>query len=210
MGDYHTTYKEKEGTTTEWDDIQVCKHCKAIRLDSSSPAYTALQGSTRVGRYTHVIDHALEAVAHTTQIKLGNKAPVDKGKAAKPWASSTDGAQRDTAWLEDRTADDLEELADEFDDDRGLEAFRWAARRHVVAELHSLHPYKASWGLHCSREPPARGCLRSRQKRMAELKAAKQQQRFGSVRDIGRADFVREVSNAGADVHVVVHLHQDG
>jgi hypothetical protein len=45
---------------------------------------------------------------------------------------------------------------------------------------------------------------------MAELKAAKQQQRFGSVRDIGRADFVREVSNAGADVHVVVHLHQDG
>jgi hypothetical protein len=130
MGDYHTTYKEKEGTTTEWDDIQ---------------------------------------------IKLGNKAPVDKAKAAKPWASSTDGAaaaHRDTAWLEDRTADDLEDLADEFDDDRGLEAFR--------------------------------------QKRMAELKAAKQQQRFGSVRDIGRADFVREVSNAGADVHVVVHLHQDG
>lgn len=46
---------------------------------------------------------------------------------------------------------------------------------------------------------------------MAELKkAAKQQQRFGSVRDIGRADFVREVTNAGADVHVVVHLHKDG
>jgi hypothetical protein len=74
--------------------------------------------------HTHDIDHALEAVAHTTQIKLGNKAPVDKAKAAKPWASGTDGAQRDTAWLEDRTADDLEELADEFDDDRGLEAFR--------------------------------------------------------------------------------------
>jgi len=50
-----------------------------------------------------------------------------------------------------------------------------------------------------------------RQKRMAELKkAAMQQQRFGSVRDIGRADFVREVTNAGADVHVVVHLHKDG
>lgn len=23
MGDYHTVYKEKEGTTTEWDDLQV-------------------------------------------------------------------------------------------------------------------------------------------------------------------------------------------
>lgn len=46
---------------------------------------------------------------------------------------------------------------------------------------------------------------------MAELKkAAKEQQRFGSVRDIGRADFVRDVTNAGADVHVVVHLHKDG
>ena len=22
MGDYHTTYKDHEGTTTEWDDIQ--------------------------------------------------------------------------------------------------------------------------------------------------------------------------------------------
>lgn len=77
--------------------------------------------------HTSVIHHALEAVAYTTQIKLGNKAPVDKAQAAKPWASSTDGAaaaHRDMAWLEDRTADDLEELADEFDDDRGLEAFR--------------------------------------------------------------------------------------
>lgn len=46
---------------------------------------------------------------------------------------------------------------------------------------------------------------------MAELKAAaKQQQRFGSVRDIGRSDFVREVTNAGTDVYVVVHLHKDG
>jgi hypothetical protein len=61
------------------------------------------------------------------QIKLGNKAPVDKPKAAAPWVGSAEGVvsgQRDTAWLEDRTADDLEELADEFDDDRGLEAFR--------------------------------------------------------------------------------------
>lgn len=50
-----------------------------------------------------------------------------------------------------------------------------------------------------------------RQKRMAELKkAAKEQQRFGSVRDIGRADFVREVTTAGADVHVVVHLQKEG
>lgn len=61
------------------------------------------------------------------QIKLGKKKPVEKPKAAAPWVGSSEGAsaaRQDSAWLEDRTADELEELGDEFDDDRGLEAYR--------------------------------------------------------------------------------------
>lgn len=48
-----------------------------------------------------------------------------------------------------------------------------------------------------------------RHRRLEELrKATKAADRFGSVRDIGRADYVREVTNAGPDVWVAVHLHQ--
>lgn len=69
------------------------------------------------------------SVTAFTQIKLGNKAPAEKPKAAAPWVGSADdasAAKRDSSRLADRTADELEELGDEFDDDRGLEAYRWA------------------------------------------------------------------------------------
>lgn len=39
-------------------------------------------------------------------------------------ADDTAAAKRDSAWLADRTADELKELGDEFEDDRGLEAYR--------------------------------------------------------------------------------------
>ncbi len=45
---------------------------------------------------------------------------------------------------------------------------------------------------------------------MADLKKAAQAKRFGSVVDIGGADFVREVTHAGPDVWVVLHLYKDG
>lgn len=72
----------------------------------------------------------------SVQVKLGNKAPVEKPKKATPWSSSADdaaAARRDSAWLEDRTADELEELGDEFDDDRGLEAYRWVCSLALVS-----------------------------------------------------------------------------
>ena len=73
-----------------------------------------------------------------------------------------------------------------------------------------LQPLMATWDGTGVQNGHALLALR-RQQRMKELKkAAQQAQRFGSVRDIGRSDFVREVTNAGADVHVVVHLHKDG
>ena len=67
---------------------------------------------------------------HPLQVKVGNKAPKEKPKAAAPWVGSANdeaAARRDSAWLEDRTADELEEMGDAFDDDRGLEAYRCAA-----------------------------------------------------------------------------------
>ena len=45
---------------------------------------------------------------------------------------------------------------------------------------------------------------------MADLKKAAQAKRFGSVVDIGGSDFVREVTHAGPDVWVVLHLYKDG
>ncbi len=45
---------------------------------------------------------------------------------------------------------------------------------------------------------------------MADLKKAAQTKRFGSVVDVGGADFVREVTHAGPDVWVVLHLYKDG
>ena len=52
--------------------------------------------------------------------------------------------------------------------------------------------------------------LLRRRQRMADLKKAAQAKRFGSVVDIGGADFVREVTHAGPEVWVVLHLYKDG
>ena len=45
---------------------------------------------------------------------------------------------------------------------------------------------------------------------MADLQRAAQQKRFGSVVEIRGADFVREVTHAGPEVWVVLHLYKDG
>lgn len=45
---------------------------------------------------------------------------------------------------------------------------------------------------------------------MADLRKAAQVKRFGSVVEIGSADFVREVTHAGPELWVVVHLYKDG
>ena len=45
---------------------------------------------------------------------------------------------------------------------------------------------------------------------MADLKRAAQQKRFGSMVEIRGADFVREVTHAGPEVWVVLHLYKDG
>ena len=48
-----------------------------------------------------------------------------------------------------------------------------------------------------------------RLERIEQLKQAQKQARFGSIEQITRADFVHQVTNAGEDVWVVVHLYKD-
>ena len=49
-----------------------------------------------------------------------------------------------------------------------------------------------------------------RQKRIAEIQTAAKRPRFGSVEDIRGSEFIQKVTNAGPDIHVVVHLYKDG
>lgn len=50
---------------------------------------------------------------------------------------------------------------------------------------------------------------RMREKRLAQLKEKKQKERFGSVRQINRAEYVKEVAEASKKAPVVLHLYQD-
>eukprot|EP00891_Asterochloris_glomerata_P001654 jgi/Astpho2/1654/e_gw1.00032.114.1_t len=49
-----------------------------------------------------------------------------------------------------------------------------------------------------------------RQQRMQQLKTEKQRPKFGTVTHITSRDFVQQVTNAGDEVWVVVHLYKDG
>jgi len=49
-----------------------------------------------------------------------------------------------------------------------------------------------------------------RQQRIRELQQAQLRPRFGTVEDIRGSEFVAQVTNAGTDVWVVVHLYKDG
>ncbi|KAF2538712.1 hypothetical protein F2Q68_00022785 [Brassica cretica] len=131
MADYHFVYKDVEGTSTQWDDIQR---------------------------------------------KLGNlpeKAPAFKPPAYTP-AQDEASAPKDKAWFDGKTEEELEDLEDDkdLDDDRFLEDYR--------------------------------------KKRLTELREAAKVRRYGSVTPISSSDFVREVTQASAEVWVVVCLYKDG
>ncbi|XP_074290551.1 uncharacterized protein LOC141617265 [Silene latifolia] len=81
MADYHFVYKDLEGTSTQWDDIQR---------------------------------------------KLGNlpeKPPAFKPPDFTP-ADDEDSLPKDKSWIDSKTHDELEDLEDDFDDDRFLEDYR--------------------------------------------------------------------------------------
>lgn len=129
--DYHFVYKDVEGASTQWDDIQR---------------------------------------------KLGNlpaKTPPYKPPPFTP-AEDDDSKPKDQSWIDQKTEEELSDLEDEpdLDDDR------------------FLHEY--------------------RKKRLAEMRNAAKISRFGSVIPISGSDFVREVSQAPADVWVVVILFKEG
>ncbi|KAH9513683.1 Phosducin-like protein 3 [Bulinus truncatus] len=49
-----------------------------------------------------------------------------------------------------------------------------------------------------------------RRQRLAELKAAQANARFGEVVEISKADYVSQVNNAGEGIWVVLHIYKDG
>ncbi|XP_010666978.2 uncharacterized protein LOC104884081 [Beta vulgaris subsp. vulgaris] len=81
MADYHFVYKDVEGKSTQWDDIQR---------------------------------------------KLGNlpeKPPAFKPPSFTP-AEDEDSKPKDKSWIDSKTLDELQDLEDDFDDDRFLEEYR--------------------------------------------------------------------------------------
>eukprot|EP00002_Diphylleia_rotans_P036369 TRINITY_DN79_c0_g3_i1.p2 TRINITY_DN79_c0_g3~~TRINITY_DN79_c0_g3_i1.p2 ORF type:complete len:227 (-),score=71.15 TRINITY_DN79_c0_g3_i1:204-884(-) len=72
--------------------------------------------------------------------------------------------------MDKKTLDELDELEDDFEDDRILEEYR--------------------------------------RRRLDELKATQEKNKFGEVRQISEPEFKREVSEAGQDISVVLHLFQ--
>jgi len=49
-----------------------------------------------------------------------------------------------------------------------------------------------------------------RRQRMAELRAVQLNAKYGDVTDISKADWLREVNNAGEGVWVIVHVYKEG
>ena len=49
----------------------------------------------------------------------------------------------------------------------------------------------------------------NRQERIEQLVAAQKQAKFGTMEHITRGNFVEQVTHAGEDVYVVVHLYKD-
>lgn len=83
MADYHFVYKDVEGTSTEWDDIQT---------------------------------------------RLGNKPAKPAPFKPPAWEAAEDeeSKPKNKEWMKSKTADELDELADDpdLDDDRFLEEYR--------------------------------------------------------------------------------------
>lgn len=87
-------------------------------------------------------------------MKHGNKAAPEKAAKAAPWSGSAVVAKGD-AQLDERTAEELDELDDEFEDDRGLETIR-------CGSLPADPAPRSAAGL-----PPAHHCCRTIDRYMA-------------------------------------------
>ncbi|OIW12252.1 hypothetical protein TanjilG_06041 [Lupinus angustifolius] len=81
MADYHFVYKDVEGSSTQWDDIQR---------------------------------------------KLGNLPPKEPAFKPPPFTPNpdSDSIPKDKDWIDSKNEDELQDLEDDFDDDRFLEEYR--------------------------------------------------------------------------------------
>jgi hypothetical protein len=92
MADYHFVYKDVEGATTQWDDIQ-----------------------RRLGN-------------------LPEKPPAFKPPEFVPRVDA-DEQPKSKEWLDEREADELEELEDDLEDDRFLEQYRCSPSPRLRSSL---------------------------------------------------------------------------
>lgn len=141
------------------------------------------------------------------QRKMGNLPAKEPVKKADPWTPEREES-KNKDWVDSKAADELEELEDEFDDNRFLEQYRLHSLLCWFCSTCSLWVHlRISCSDACNRRHHTY-CLH-RQERIEQLKAAQKQARFGSMEQITRGDFVQQVTNAGEDVYVVVHLYKD-
>lgn len=75
--------------------------------------------------------------------------------------------------------------------------FQAAAVSVVLSKTHLF-----SRSLSCS--------LLFRQQRLAEMRAAQMKNKFGEVLEISGKDYIQEVTKAGKDIWVVLHLYKQG
>ena len=158
------------------------------------------------------------------QRKMGNLPPKEPPSKPDPWTPDK-GDARDTDWLDSRDEKELEDLEDDFEDDRFLEQYRQVLLPLVLQQLQrqfavcllllsrqrcrvAQHSLAALWLAPCHPIQPAVPWCR--QQRMQQLKTEKQRPKFGTVTHITSRDFVQQVTNAGDEVWVVVHLYKDG
>lgn len=105
------------------------------------------------------------------QRRLGNFKPKPEKWKPDPYQAEEEVSKHERKYLDEQDEEELEDLEDEFRDDRFLEEYR--------------------------------------QKRLEEMRARAGVRDFGGVAFITGSDFVKEVTNAGEGVKVVVVLYKN-
>lgn len=145
MGDYHTVYKGPEGETTQWDDIQAKLGNKSAKVGHVGPrslpaGQLGFWVDARLIEEEQLAERPARLACRLLLLRRRRLPPPEHASspAALPpqepvwkpdaYAPEAEAPKKDAAWVEGRSAEELEEGEDEFDDDRALAEFRCARR----------------------------------------------------------------------------------